>query len=132
MAISTLTWKPEYTTGNESVDHQHQYFTELINRVCASLERSDDEAYRRRLLMELVKYGEFHFCSEENIAYELGLKGQPVHRDRHREMLSELNDHVEDLLAGRYTVARFADFLHNWFAGHTIYEDTAFFLQGGE
>jgi len=74
-----------------------------------------------------VKYADFHFTSEENVAISCDLQPLQKHQERHKELLSELNMHVNDLLSGRYSTDKFIGFLHDWFAGHTIYEDRRLF-----
>lgn len=127
MDIPTLKLDPELKTGNESVDLQHHFFAELINRVSANLLESQDHDYRKRLLSELEKYAVFHFTSEENIAYSYKIECLRKHQERHAELLNELNTHVNDLLSGRYSTDDFILFLCNWFVGHTMYEDCKFF-----
>lgn len=128
MSLDPAKWARDYTTGNESVDLQHQYFAKLINRICADLHASNDTKYKKRLLDELVKYARFHFTSEENIAYSLGLEGLGRHHERHHELLDEIDTHIDDLLIGKYSTDDFVNFLVEWFYGHTVYEDTRFFL----
>jgi hemerythrin-like metal-binding protein len=127
----TLYWKPDMGTGNEAVDLQHQYFVTLINRIAINLADTRDDAYRMKLLDEIRKYADFHFTSEENIAFACGkIVGLHSHHERHQELLTELHDHTSDLLKGHYTVEEYIQFLHEWFVGHTIREDRLFFGGG--
>ena len=124
-----LIWKPSYTTGNKAVDFQHQCFVDLINRISKSLLETEDEKYREKLLIELIKYAEFHFTSEENLAFlDNKIEGLHVHHKRHMELLEELCCHTKDLMKDHYSAEEFIRFLINWFVGHTVYEDCAFFL----
>lgn len=126
--MQTLHWKPEMGTGNEAVDLQHQYFVTLINRIAQNLVEASEENYRLHLLDEIRKYADFHFTSEENIAFACGKAiGLRAHHERHQELLEELHNHTRDLLDGHYTVERYILFLHEWFVGHTIHEDRSFF-----
>jgi hemerythrin len=127
MNLHKLKIDPEFKTGNVSVDLQHQYFSELINRISVALLETNDDDYRKRLLSELVKYGTFHFTSEENIAFSCNIKGLRKHQERHEELLKELNAHINDLLSGRYSTGDFIGFLCDWFAGHTMHEDYKLF-----
>lgn len=129
MRLDPVNWKKEYSTGNESVDYQHQYFAKLINRISDNLLETNDLEYRKRLLYELTKYAQFHFTSEENIAYSLELKGINKHHERHMELLEEIRHHSKELFVGKYTTEAFVEFLFHWFIGHTIYEDTSFFSE---
>ena len=52
MSLDPVKWKKEYSTGNESVDFQHQYFAQLINRISGNLMENDDVEIRKKLLDE--------------------------------------------------------------------------------
>lgn len=118
-----LTLIPERKTGNAAVDSQHQFFADLINRISENLLVTKDHDYKEKLLSELIKYGTFHFTSEENIAFSRKLKGLHRHRERHLELIDELEHSIQKLLLGGCSTDDFIKFLHDWFIGHTMYED---------
>ena len=122
-----LAWESDFETGNEYVDGQHRYFVNLINRIRKSFRESNDIAYREKLIIELKKYADFHFTSEENIATSCNLSGVSGHHQRHLELLEEFNHRAEDLNNGLKTIDDFLGFLTDWFIGHTIYEDKELF-----
>ena len=84
-----LEWESDFETGNEDVDLQHRYFLDLINRIRKSFSESNDIAYKEKLIIELRKYADFHFTSEENIATFCNLSGVSGHHQRHLELLEE-------------------------------------------
>ena len=111
----------------EYVDLQHRYFLDLINRIRKNFNETNDVAYKGKLIIELKKYADFHFTSEENIATSCNLPGVSNHHQRHSEILEEFNHRAEDLNKGLTTVDEFLGFLTDWFVGHTIYEDQKLF-----
>ena len=122
-----LEWQSDYETGNEFVDLQHLYFLDLIKRVGENFKNADDALHQEKLIIELKKYADFHFTSEENIATSCNLPGVSGHHQRHLELLEEFNHHAEDLKKGSTTADQFLDFLTDWLIGHTIYEDKKLF-----
>ena len=122
-----LEWESNFETGNEYVDLQHRYFVDLINRVGIDFRETKDLAYKEKLIIELRKYADFHFTSEENIATSCNLPGVSGHHQRHSELLEEFNHRAEDLNRGLTTVDEFLGFLTDWFVGHTIYKDQKLF-----
>ena len=86
-----LYWVSEFEIGNEYVDLQHRYFLDLITRIGKNLKETNDDDYIRRLIVELHKYADFHFASEENIAISCGLPGVKNHHQLHLELLEDLN-----------------------------------------
>jgi len=122
-----LEWESDFETGNDYVDGQHRYFVNLINRIRKSFRESNDIAYKEKLIIELKKYADFHFTSEENIATSCNLSGVSGHHQRHLELLEEFNHRAEDLNNGLKTIDDFLGFLTDWFIGHTVYEDKELF-----
>ena len=120
-------WQLDYETGNEYVDLQYRYFLDLIKRVGINFNETNDAVYKEKLIIELRKYADFHFTSEENIATSCNLPGVSGHHQRHIELLEEFNHHAADLNKGLKAADEFLDFLTDWVIGHTIYEDKKLF-----
>jgi hemerythrin-like metal-binding protein len=122
-----LYWVPEFEIGNEYVDLQHRYFLDLINRIGKNFKETNDRDYKRKLIIELQKYADFHFTSEENIAISSGLRGVKSHHQLHSRLLEELNQFAENLDNGLKTIDEFLEFITDWFLVHTQHEDRKFF-----
>lgn len=122
-----LTWASEFEIGNEYVDLQHRYFLELITRIGKTLSETDNDSYKKDLIMELHKYAEFHFISEENIAFSCNLQGIKGHHQLHLTLLKDLTVYAGDLDKGVKTIDEFIEFITDWFLVHTIHEDRKFF-----
>ena len=122
-----LEWESDFETGNEYVDLQHRYFLDLINRVGIDFRETKDLAYKEKLIIELRKYADFHFTSEENIAISCGLSGVKSHHQLHLQLLEELNHYAENLDSGLKTIDEFLEFITDWFLVHTQHEDRNFF-----
>lgn len=120
-------WQSDYETGNEFVDLQHRYFLDLIKRVGENFKNTNDAVHQETLIIELKKYADFHFTSEENIATSCNLPGVSVHHQRHLELLEEFNHNAAELNKGSKTVDEFLEFLTDWLIGHTVYEDKKLF-----
>ncbi len=118
-----IEWKKNFETGNKEIDLQHHYFIELINRIHKELNQTVDKTHQERLIKELLKYADFHFTSEENIAFSLHCHELQQHINRHTELLEETKHHAMELRNGDMTTDQFIEYLYSWFAGHTIYED---------
>ena len=127
-----LKWESDFETGVEYVDMQHQYFIDLINRIRKNYKEADNDVYQEKLIVELRKYADFHFTSEENIATFFKLPGVSGHHQRHSELLEEFNDRAEDLHKGLRSIDEFLGFLTDWFIGHTVYEDQKLFKKDVE
>ena len=122
-----LEWESDFETGNEDVDLQHRYFLDLITRIGKNFRETNDDDYKRKLIIELHKYADFHFTSEENIAISCGLPGIENHHQLHLQLLEELNQYAENLDNGLKTIDQFLEFITDWFLVHTQHEDRKFF-----
>ncbi|MBF0226238.1 MAG: hemerythrin domain-containing protein [Desulfobacterales bacterium] len=122
-----LKWQEDFKTGNDAVDFQHRFFIELINRIENDLRESKNDTHKRNLLVELKKYAEFHFSSEENIAISYNLPGVSYHHERHVELLDELNRRKDSVFNDTKSLNDFFHFLIEWFIGHTFNEDQKLF-----
>ena len=122
-----LYWVSDFEIGNEYVDLQHRYFLDLITRLGKNFRETNDDDYKRRLIVELHKYADFHFTSEENIAISCGLPGVKSHHQLHLQLLEELNHYAKELDSGLKTIDEFLEFITDWFLVHTQHEDRKFF-----
>jgi hemerythrin len=122
-----LYWVPEFEIGNEYVDLQHRYFLDLITRIEKNLRQTTNDDYKRKLIIELHKYADFHFASEENIAISCGISGVNNHHQLHLQLLEELNHYAENLDSGLKTIDEFIEFITDWFLVHTQHEDRKLF-----
>jgi hemerythrin len=122
-----LYWVSEFEVGNEWVDLQHRYFLDLINRIAKSFRETNDDDYKRKLIIELHKYADFHFASEENIAISCGIPGINNHHQLHLDLLEDLNQYAENLDNGLTTIEEFLEFITDWFLVHTQHEDRKLF-----
>ena len=122
-----LYWVSEFEVGNEWVDLQHRYFLDLINRIGKSFKETNDDEYKRKLIIELHKYADFHFASEENIAISCGIPGVNNHHQLHLDLLEDLNQYAENIDNGLKTIEEFLEFITDWFLVHTQHEDRKLF-----
>ena len=133
--MNHIEWTEDFVIGVKWIDDQHRYFVNLLQRIEQILHQTHSVEQVDRLLLELQKYAEFHFVSEENYADQLGVSGIQKHRERHQELIKEIARHTKDLRNGEYSVERYLLFLFNWLIGHTMVEDKALFgnqcLRGG-
>lgn len=121
-----INWTDSYKIGIDEIDLQHEYFVLMINRLMDELHDSGNRAYRQRLLEELSLYAAFHFTSEENLMIKFGFPGFDDHRDRHRRLLSRLNERMNYYILSRETEGAVVDFLVEWFVKHTLDRDSLF------
>jgi hemerythrin-like metal-binding protein len=119
-----MTWNTEIETGNAYIDAQHHMLVDLINKLSRVL--TDDSADRQtlaRTLLEIRKYAEFHFVSEENFMRDIRYPGLHEHEKLHSLLLSELG--VRTIKATQHwrDARAVLSFLIDWLNVHIAYED---------
>jgi hemerythrin len=65
--MSEIVWKDEYCIGIEELDRQHMDFIKLVNRFHILFGTGSHIRLQDRILLEILKYFEYHSISEENL-----------------------------------------------------------------
>lgn len=118
-----LTWKAGYETGHPRIDFEHRVFVDLIGSVEHAATHGASEDKLRRTAIEIYKYADFHFFSEESIMVEVGFPDLDRHRALHQSLLAELRDFVESVCVDSVRAEAMVEFLAHWFVSHTVHED---------
>jgi len=119
MAMNLLNWKPEYSVGVASVDHEHQQMIELINAVYAEMHERRDSHSIEQFLGDVHAAISAHFALEENAMRKSGYAEYADHKLDHEELLEQIRDlmdHVQnDTDSG---IPLLQERLSDWFGKH--------------
>jgi len=118
-----LEWNDDLAIGNHLIDAEHHFFLDLVKNIVYSVEAEAHSDYIVRLLVELEKYADFHFCSEENIMLSCGYPDLARHAEIHRHLLKKLQEKIDRYKAGELEASDVLEFLGSWFLMHTAHED---------
>jgi len=129
--MEEIKWKDDYMLGNQLIDRQHQIFASLINKLIRAQNKKRDTYYLNRLIMEIQKYAEFHFISEENYMIDIEYPALSEHQQQHIMLIEQFSVAINSIELGQKSLDDFAHFLFNWFKKHTVSKDRLFvdFLQ---
>ncbi len=125
--MKAFVWSDRFLTGFASVDTQHQYLFELVNRVGTLLLAPDSAqpAEIEGVFKELAAYANSHFRDEEELMQTLGLDAghQCHHVKTHRDFIEQ----VKAMWQQRATMSAPAETLHGflvaWLTYHILGED---------
>ncbi len=95
----------------------------MIRNIAYSIEAEAHSDYVMRLLMELEKYAEFHFYSEENVMISCGYPDLARHQQEHRQLMVDLGSKIALYRTGGTDASNVLDFLVEWFLTHATGED---------
>ncbi len=118
-----ILWESKYDIGLYAIDRQHQCFVEIINRIAGHGSKDSSPAIRDGLLVEIYKYADYHFSSEELFMLEQGYPDLDRHRLLHQELLTDLRQRIERVRTGSMGLSDLVRFLFVWFVEHTADED---------
>jgi len=116
-------WDSSYEIGIEEIDRQHMKFIKLLRRFHIGAQNAIPLTIQLRILQELVKYTQYHFCSEENIMLITKYPDLANQQAEHFRLLKSLERRVDLYRIAPHTGEQFSEFLYDWFVNHTQVED---------
>lgn len=119
----TLRWDSRYELGHQKIDAEHHIFLDLVVSFDNLVNQNMPLDQLVRALTEICKYGDFHFVSEENLMIDCHYPDRDQHARLHRQLLSQLDDHLFNLTNRKIAPREVFEFLFQWFALHTSTED---------
>ncbi len=117
--MAPIEWKPEYSVGNPSVDHEHQELIDLVNQTASTILDNEPEANIQDSFGDLLRAITAHFALEEQQMKAYGYDQRTQHKQHHERLLDDLRDIMDDEeTAPDKTAERLAATLEAWFADH--------------
>ena len=124
--MSLIEWNKSIEVGNPEIDAEHKIFVSIIQRIEAEISTNGNKEYIINLVKELLKYVEFHFCSEENMMIREEYPDYLWHKKIHSRLIVELKDRIYILKYEYIDFQVLLKFLITWFKQHTSKEDLNF------
>lgn len=122
--MNLLEWRPEFSTGIKSVDHEHQELIGLINDTLENIRAHDSADNIQASLSEIYVHISSHFALEERIMRKRKYDRYQQHKADHEKLLDDIRD-IMDYHADHdeFDEQYLADRLSDWFAKHFRTED---------
>lgn len=118
-----IAWKKELELGNEMIDTQHRMLVLLLKKLDIALSNRLDQKVVMGILLEIKKFTEFHFLSEENLMAELHYPGLLEHERIHSELLAQLNVFIAQINRNQEAPQTILPQIVTWVANHVVSED---------
>ena len=123
--MALLEWKPEFSVGDPSIDHEHELMIQQINTLYAQLRDPVDAVTVKAVLGEIHAGISAHFALEERLMREADYAEYEDHKEDHEDLL----DHIHDLIDGFYQDPEAGQKLlrlqlSDWFGRHFATFDT--------
>ncbi len=117
--MALLEWKPEFSVGNPSIDHEHEQMIRQINVLYEQLSEPVDAESIEAVLGEIHADISAHFALEERLMRQAGYHEYEQHKDDHEDLLDQIHDLMdsfsEDPEAGQKLLKKQ---LSDWFGHH--------------
>lgn len=122
-----ITFDSRIMLGIDTIDNQHRKLVDLINRLHKSMKLRQSRSISAGILDELVEYTVTHFTFEENLMKKLGYSESEDHFQKHKELVSKVNDFRNRFSQGNATLSMdLMDFLKEWLVVHIHVTDRSY------
>ena len=130
--MAPIEWKPEYSVGNPSVDHEHQQLIDLVNQTASAILDPQPSVDIKGSFGELLRAISAHFALEEQQMRAYDYDQRREHKEDHERLLDDLCDIMDsNTSAPDQTAEQLAKMLEAWFANHFRTHDSRLHLQLG-
>ena len=116
-------WEKNLELGNELIDTQHGILVLLCRKLDIAIKMKKPEQSIRWVMLELKKFTEFHFISEENLMREIGYPDVDEHALIHSELLMQLEMSLAKIRHHQEFPEDLLYFLNKWLIQHIVKED---------
>ena len=121
--MEEITWEDRYCIGIDEIDKQHMDFIKLLNRIIIISRTGGHVRLQDRLLLEMLKYAEYHFVSEENIMMLYRYPDIGIQKETHKILLETFQRKCSEERSGSININDLIKYMLNWFMDHTQDKD---------
>jgi hemerythrin-like metal-binding protein len=116
-------WEKELELDNDLIDTQHRILMLLCRKLDIALKSNESAQVVHRVMLELKKFIEFHFISEENLMHEIDYPYVDEHALIHADLLTELDMMLAKISHHKEFPDDLLFFLTRWLIQHVVHED---------
>jgi hemerythrin len=120
---SSLAWNDDYCIGHELIDSEHKRLFEIADRIFAVKNPLMDIAAIKSMVHQLYDYMQKHFEREETYMVRAAYSDAGAHKEKHAEIISEMNDIVKLSKNFIQIQNRLVIVMRKWLLDHILKED---------
>lgn len=118
-----IQWKTSLELHNDLIDTQHRIIVLLCRKLDIAIKTKESDQTIRWVMLELKKFVEFHFVSEENLMHEIGYPDVDEHALIHTDLLMQLDMMLAKISHHKEFPEDLLYFLNQWVVNHLVSED---------
>lgn len=128
LRLLQLTWQPEFESGNEFIDRQHQNLFYSANKLIGTILKSDPSEDIALVMKALTQEIIDHLDSEELFLKNLNYPDLKIHQESHNVLRTTLTHKITLFQEGKITSEQFLEFIiHIVIRQHMLDADHQFF-----
>ena len=116
-------WGDSLELHNELIDTQHRMLVLLCRKLDIAIKSKVPDQRIRWIVLELKKFAEFHFLSEENLMHEVDYPDVDNHALLHTDLLMQLDMMIAKISHHKEFPDDLLHFLNKWLVQHVATED---------
>lgn len=116
-------WEKELELDNQLIDTQHRMLVLLCRKLDIAIKTRETEKTILMVMLELKKFTEFHFVSEESLMHEIGYPHLEAHALIHSDLLRQLDLALSNIGHRKEFPEDLLFFLNKWMVHHVVHED---------
>jgi len=131
--MKTITWTRDLEVGIPEIDEDHKKLLKYLNDLFIACAASQGPAVLKNTLRLVQLYTREHFVHEEDLMRKMGFSGLDGHRSAHTDLISELDDLIDEFDAGasHELSNKTLQFLEDWLLHHILIDDKKFGKHAG-
>jgi hemerythrin-like metal-binding protein len=119
-----IRWSDKLALGNPLIDTQHRMLMMLTRKLDIAIKTRQSHQTIQRVILEVKKFTEFHFVSEQNLMHEIGFPEVEAHSKLHTGLLIDLQLELSKMSHGAEYPEDMLYTLHEWLVTHIEQEDS--------
>lgn len=123
--MKTIKWTRDLEVGIPEIDDDHKKLLSYLNDLFIACAASQGPVVLGKSLCLVQRYTREHFVHEEDLMRKMGFSGLDEHRSAHAELISELDDLIDEFEKGasHELSNKTLQFLEDWLLHHILIED---------
>ena len=123
--MKTIKWTRDLEVGIPEIDADHKMLLGYLNDLFIACSASQGPAVLSKTLCQVQRYAREHFVHEEDVMRKMGFSGLDEHRAAHAELVSELDDLIDEFEAeaSHELSNKTLQFLEDWLLHHILIDD---------
>jgi len=122
--MAFIIWNDALSVQIAEIDAQHKCLIDLINQLHDSMKAGRGNDIIGSVLLDLLKYTQFHFATEEKYFHKYAYPEAFLHKKQHDDLTRKTKELTASHSQGKLTISiETMNFLRDWLKVHILESD---------